>query len=340
MNDELQTLHIGALRCIDVGWPGEHRFLYLPGDPRLDRDGNTPMLHLLRMGSADQLSLQMSWEQDPEAVDAARQQLQARFPGEPVSLLPAELDGVHVMLVMVDDAGVSRELGPFTASGTSSNRLALVEAISREDAQAVQAAMDGAESRLRVRYGGGLRVDARVELTLQGSLQPVYAALVPSAPAKSSGWFPFSKKTEAAKPPVPTIEQVRQAVDSALSDGSLTLDVRRTAQFSDDALTRATAPVVNGLVRQILDNWSNAAFAATTPPEDLRIHAATTVPERREWHIQASADLGRAFAGTAPDGADGVPHGGGSPGGPAGTAGTAGTASRTPRASAPGLSGG
>ena len=299
MNNELETQDIGALHCVSVGWPDEHRFVYLPGDPSLDVDGGAPMLHLLRMGSADQLSLQMSWAPGPGVVDAARGQLQSQFPDEAVSLMPAELDAVQVTLVLVADSGATRELGPFAASGTSANRLAVVEPVSKEDAEAVQAAMAGAEGRFHVRYEGALRFVAHAELTLQGSLQPLYAALLPPAPKKPSGLFSFDKKGKPAKPAVPTTEQVRQAVEAALATGTLTLDVRRTEHFSEDALAQATEPLLATLVHQVLGNWSNATLAASSAPEDLPLRSTTRVPERREWHIEASADVGHAFARTA-----------------------------------------
>lgn len=293
MSDELPTQYIGALRCVSVGWPGEHRFLYLPATARLDAAVDTPAVHLVRMDSAAQLSLQVSWEPEPGLVDGALQQLARMHPGEAVSLQPAELENVQCTLVLTDSTGTSRELGPLVAHDTPAHRLALVESISLEDADAVQAAMDGTKGRVHIRHEGDLCIDACAEVTLHGTLQMVYALLVPPPPPKNTFFF---RKPEPERLTTPSPDQARKAVDEALAHGSLKLDIRRTSHVADDMVSKAGEQLMDTVVRLIQDNWHSARQAASARPEELMCQMQTPVREQRQWRFNATSDLALAFA--------------------------------------------
>ena len=287
----------GPLHWFPVGTPQEPRYACVSAAPSLAVAQDRAKASLLASPAGAMLAVEAVWQAADADLAAARQQIASSHPDDgEVDLRPADLQDVKATLT-IEGHGARHEAGPFPASGTSANRVAISIPLTAAEKTAALGAFGGTAGALTLRYTARLVIAGSAVVQVSGDLAAIVKALAPKAPPEeetSGGFFSFTRKKPAPPPPPPpppTLAGCRAAIDDAIASGQIQLIDASSVHAPQQAREQAAADLRARLARQVHDKLqqmgADAVYLSSFP-----VQLSSDTPADLALDIQAEADLG------------------------------------------------
>jgi hypothetical protein len=253
-------------------------FYYVPGEPAPERSpAGKPTLNFLLSDQFAMLQLGTRWEADTNLLEAARQEIQNRFPDLDAKLVrftsaPVSVEGVA--LILLADDGKEEEKQVVTSSGFPPYAALFNVTLTAEEKARVASALNGRTGLLKVVYKLTLASEQIARTIITGDVRIDVAELEANASAADS----------------------LARIEAALGDGRLRLE-RAASSAAPDELKEKADRMAKEKAADILLSMARKETSEQLDAADLKASASLTTTV--SLPLTRSTDVGTWFTGGA-----------------------------------------